>query len=60
MEYTQQEFMAIVTGREIKDGQLIILGVGLSMLAGYFAQKNHAFIPAHFLGDRLNNSFPIC
>ena len=42
MEYTQQEFMAIVTGREIKDGQLIILGVGLSMLAGYFAQKNHA------------------
>jgi glutaconate CoA-transferase subunit B len=39
MEYTQQEFMAIVTGREIADGQLIILGVGLSMLAGYFAQK---------------------
>ena len=42
MEYTKQEFMAIVTGREIKDGQLIILGVGLSMLAGYFAQLNHA------------------
>lgn len=34
--------MAIVTGREIKDGELIILGVGLSMLAGYFAQRNHA------------------
>lgn len=42
MEYTKQEFMAIVTGREIKDGELIILGVGLSMLAGYFAKKNHA------------------
>ena len=42
MEYTKQEFMAIVTGREITDGQLIILGVGLSMLAGYFAHKNHA------------------
>jgi glutaconate CoA-transferase subunit B len=42
MEYTKQEFMAIVTGREIKDGELIILGVGLSMLAGYFAQYNHA------------------
>jgi len=42
MEYTKQEFMAIVTGREIKDGELIILGVGLSMLAGYFAQRNHA------------------
>jgi glutaconate CoA-transferase subunit B len=42
MEYTKQEFMAIVTGREIKDGELIILGVGLSMLAGYFAKLNHA------------------
>jgi glutaconate CoA-transferase, subunit B len=42
MEYTKQEFMAIVTGREISDGELIILGVGLSMLAGYFAQRNHA------------------
>jgi glutaconate CoA-transferase subunit B len=42
MECTKQEFMAIVTGREITDGQLIILGVGLSMLAGYFAHKNHA------------------
>lgn len=42
MDYTRQEFMAIVTGREIKDGELIILGVGLSMLAGYFAQRNHA------------------
>jgi len=34
--------MVIITGREIKDGELIILGVGLSMLAGYFAQFNHA------------------
>ncbi len=34
--------MAIVTGREISDGELIILGVGLSMLAGYFARRNHA------------------
>lgn len=42
MEYTRQEFMAVVTGREIKDNELIILGVGLSMLAGYFAKLNHA------------------
>lgn len=42
MEYTKQELMAVVTGREIKDNELIILGVGLSMLAGYFAKKNHA------------------
>ena len=42
MDYTKQEFMAIITGREIKDGELIILGVGLPMLAGYFARSNHA------------------
>jgi len=42
MEYTRQEFMAIATGRELRDGELAIFGVGLSMLAGYFAVKNHA------------------
>ncbi len=42
MDYTRQEFMAIVTGRELRDGELAIFGVGLSMLAGYFAIKNHA------------------
>lgn len=42
MECTRQEFMAVVTGREIRDNELIILGVGLSMLAGYFAKLNHA------------------
>lgn len=40
--YTRQEMMAIATGREIKDGELAIFGVGLSMLAGYFAQEHHA------------------
>ncbi|MFH1032892.1 MAG: CoA-transferase [Pseudomonadota bacterium] len=39
---TRQEFMAIATGRELKDGELAIFGVGLSMLAGYFAKLNHA------------------
>ena len=29
--------MAIATGREIRDGELAIFGVGLSMLAGFFA-----------------------
>jgi len=42
MNYTQQEMMAIATGREIRDGELAIFGVGLSMLAGYFAQACHA------------------
>jgi len=44
MDYTRQEFMAIATGREIRDGELAIFGVGLSMLAGYWAKKNHALI----------------
>ncbi len=42
MDYTRQEMMAIATGREFKDGELAIFGVGLSMLAGFFAQRNHA------------------
>ncbi|MDD5169175.1 MAG: glutaconate CoA-transferase [Syntrophales bacterium] len=42
MEYTRQEMMAIATGREIRDNDLCIFGVGLSMLAGYFALAHHA------------------
>ena len=42
MDYTRQEMMAIATGREFSDGELAIFGVGLSMLAGFWAQKNHA------------------
>jgi glutaconate CoA-transferase, subunit B len=41
-EYTQQEMMAVATGREIRDGELAIFGVGLSMLAGFYAQAHHA------------------
>ena len=40
--YSRQEMMAIATGREIRDGEIAILGVGLSMLAGFFAQAHHA------------------
>lgn len=40
--YTRQEMMAVATGREIRDGELAIFGVGLSMLAGYFAKAHHA------------------
>jgi glutaconate CoA-transferase, subunit B len=42
LDFTRQEMMAIATGREIRDGELAIFGVGLSMLAGFFAQANHA------------------
>lgn len=41
-DFTRQELMAIATGRELRDGELAIFGVGLSMLAGFFAQRNHA------------------
>lgn len=34
--------MVIAAGRELLNGELVILGVGLSMLAGYFAQRDHA------------------
>jgi glutaconate CoA-transferase subunit B len=40
--YTRQEMMAIATGREIRDREIAIFGVGLSMLAGFFAQAHHA------------------
>ncbi|MDR1708110.1 MAG: CoA synthetase [Candidatus Accumulibacter sp.] len=42
LPFTRQEMMAIATGREVRDGELAIFGVGLSMLAGYFAQAHHA------------------
>ena len=42
LPYTRQEMMAIAAGRELRDGELAIFGVGLSMLAGYFAQAHHA------------------
>jgi glutaconate CoA-transferase subunit B len=42
MNATRQEMMAIAAGREIRDGELAIFGVGLSLLAGFFAQAHHA------------------
>ena len=35
-DYSRQEMMAIATGREIRDGDLALFGVGRSMLDGYF------------------------
>lgn len=59
MDYTRQEYMAIATGRELRDGELAILGVGLSMLAGYFAQKNHAPNMTCFTEGGIFGSTPI-
>jgi glutaconate CoA-transferase subunit B len=39
---TRQEMMAVAAGREIRDGELAIFGVGLSLLAGFFAKAHHA------------------
>jgi glutaconate CoA-transferase, subunit B len=59
MAYTSQEMMVIATGRELVDNELVILGVGLSMLAGYFAQKNHAPNLACFTEGGVFGSTPV-
>src|SRR5262245_18112411 len=40
--YTRQEMMAIATGRKLRDGELAIFGVGISMRAGFFAMSHYA------------------
>ena len=42
LPYTRQEMMAIAAGRELRDGELAIFGVGLSMLvaAGRFRAQD--------------------
>lgn len=59
MDYTKDEMMAIACGREFKDGELAIFGVGLSMLAGYFAKKNHAPNLTAFTEGGIYGSTPI-
>jgi glutaconate CoA-transferase subunit B len=59
MDYTKNEMMAIATGREFKDGQLAIFGVGLSMLAGFFAKKNHAPNMVAFTEGGIYGSTPV-
>lgn len=59
MEYSKNEMMAIATGREFKDGELAIFGVGLSMLAGFFAQRNHAPSMIAFTEGGVYGSTPV-
>lgn len=59
MDYTRQEMMAIATGREIKDGEMAIFGVGLSMLAGYFAKRNHAPNVRDLTEGGIYGAFPV-
>ena len=40
--FTQQEMMAVAAAREIKDGEIVIIGTGLPLLAAFLAQKTTA------------------
>jgi glutaconate CoA-transferase, subunit B len=41
-DFTLQELMAVAAAREIKDGEKVIIGTGLPLLAAFLAQKTHA------------------
>ena len=41
-EYTGEELMVVEASRYISDGDNVLVGTGLPMVAGLFAQKNHA------------------
>jgi acyl CoA:acetate/3-ketoacid CoA transferase beta subunit len=42
MNYTRQELMIFAAAKEIKNNQIIFVGTGLPMLAGYLAKATHA------------------
>ncbi len=41
-DFTLQELMAVAAAREIQDGEKVIIGTGLPLLAAFLAQKTHA------------------
>ena len=41
-KYTLDELMVVEASRYIIDGDNVLIGTGLPMIAGLFAQKNHA------------------
>ncbi len=41
-EYTDRELMVIAAGREIRDGELVFVGMRLPLLAFAFAKRTHA------------------
>ncbi|HET7876727.1 MAG TPA: CoA-transferase [Methylomirabilota bacterium] len=42
MEYTDRELMVIAAGREIRDGEVVFVGMRLPLLAFAFAKRTHA------------------
>lgn len=41
-KFTMSEIMAVAASREIRDGEKVIIGTGLPLLAAFLAQKTHA------------------
>ena len=41
-DYTRQEMMVVAASREIKDGDVVFVGIGLPVLASLLAQRTHA------------------
>lgn len=42
MEFTPSELMAVSGARELENGQVVAVGIGLPMVATFLAQKTHA------------------
>jgi glutaconate CoA-transferase subunit B len=40
--FSNDELMAVAAAREIRDGEVTIIGTGLPMIAGYLAKYTHA------------------
>jgi glutaconate CoA-transferase subunit B len=42
LEYTPFELMAVAGARELKDGEIVAVGLGLPMIASFLAKRTHA------------------
>jgi glutaconate CoA-transferase subunit B len=42
LEYTPFELMAVAGARELKDGEVVLVGLGLPMIASFLAKRTHA------------------
>lgn len=42
MDFTPSELMAVSGARELEDGQVVAVGIGLPMVASFLAKKSHA------------------
>ena len=42
LEYTPFELMAVAGARELKDGEVVAVGLGLPVVASFLAKRTHA------------------